>query len=381
MDPGTFFTISTTWLIVIFSLICVIYVTLLLAEYHNLQERSLQKRILFYFVCFTGVFLTRLLYQFYPKLFLLWSPFLYAFHTCLGVALYYIADLLASPEKKGSPLLHILLPLAMPVLLLVWIPFISLDAVLPRLFTMFLQTEVVFVGGYLIASLVRIHNFQRSLTKEQSSYSCYRKRGFISMTILTGIAWGHSFLTILVSSGAGCSPLWLLIPTAIAIAVMEVIWLCNQQRYNYLPQYRIPFKKTTNPEKEIFPVVPEQKKRIVAEAVVKHLSQRDFDYYFKQHKPYLNPKLQLTSLADALGVTREELSRFINKTYKMNFNTFLGRQRLEELERLRKQTKNNDVTIKKLLLQAGFPYYNSYMRARREAENQTPNKHQEKKEE
>ena len=51
--------------------------------------------------------------------------------------------------------------------------------------------------------------------------------------------------------------------------------------------------------------------------------------YFEKEKPYLNPELSLTNVADALKVNRTYLSRVINSQFNMNFYTFVNNYRID----------------------------------------------------
>ena len=51
--------------------------------------------------------------------------------------------------------------------------------------------------------------------------------------------------------------------------------------------------------------------------------------YFEKEKPYLNPELSLTDVADALNVNRTYLSRVINNQFNMNFYTFVNNYRID----------------------------------------------------
>ncbi|MDL2223952.1 hypothetical protein LJB92_01405 [Bacteroidales bacterium OttesenSCG-928-M06] len=104
---------------------------------------------------------------------------------------------------------------------------------------------------------------------------------------------------------------------------------------------------------------------VIPEAECK-LTKRGLDQFFRSQKPYLDPKCNLTDLAMELSVSREALSQFINRNYRVNFNVYVNRWRLKELERLKKKTENENVTLMNLLPMAGFGSYHSYMRAKKE---------------
>ena len=366
---------------------------MLLRENYGRRERAVQKGALVWFLCFTGMYFGRLFYKWYPELYTALEPLIYACHTCSGVAFYYIVFKMTSGTKEVRfPRVHIILPLIIPAVLAVWMPFVPFEVPLgivkgfralnpewplfSRVFASVMSAEVLFVGSYLILSLLRLRRYRRSLPVSKRRNARYRLRWVYVMMTLICIAWVHPAAALATSLEATYSAWWFLAPTVIAIVGMELILLNNLQRHNYPPPEAKPKPKPK--KKPVLPPVVEIPVPDVGEAdanvpppgrtAVKSMSKKDFDAYFRKEKPYLDTELKLTTLAEQLGLGREELSRFINRTYGVNFNVFIGRWRLRELESLSRLKKNRDVPLKSLFRQAGFAYYNGYLRARHEAE-------------
>ena len=57
----------------------------------------------------------------------------------------------------------------------------------------------------------------------------------------------------------------------------------------------------------------------------------------------------MTDLVEDLDVNRTVLSAFINQTYGMNFNRYLNRFRLRELDRLRLRPANQGKSVSSLI--------------------------------
>lgn len=93
------------------------------------------------------------------------------------------------------------------------------------------------------------------------------------------------------------------------------------------------------------------------------LTGKRFEEYFREHKPYLNPELKITDLIDPLKANRTVISNFVNKTYGVNFNRYINRLRVKELERLKNLPKNKGMEIPQLLSKAGFSSMRNYTRA------------------
>ena len=71
----------------------------------------------------------------------------------------------------------------------------------------------------------------------------------------------------------------------------------------------------------------------------------------------------MTDLVEDLDVNRTVLSAFINQTYGMNFNRYLNRFRLRELDRLRLRPANQGKSVSSLIGQVGFKDFRTYSRA------------------
>ncbi|MEG1649107.1 MAG: AraC family transcriptional regulator, partial [Rikenellaceae bacterium] len=88
-----------------------------------------------------------------------------------------------------------------------------------------------------------------------------------------------------------------------------------------------------------------------------------FERHIHTHKPYLNPSLRITDLAQELGTNRTYLSVFINTEYGVNFSRYINRLRLNELDRLRRTPSLSELTRTELIDRAGFSNYQGYVRS------------------
>lgn len=96
----------------------------------------------------------------------------------------------------------------------------------------------------------------------------------------------------------------------------------------------------------------------------KPLSKRAFESYMSRHKPFLNPEFKIADLAEAMDTNRTYISNFLNNTYGINFNRYINRRRLRELERLRKLPSNIGKAPHDLFDKAGFSTYKQYKRTK-----------------
>jgi len=91
------------------------------------------------------------------------------------------------------------------------------------------------------------------------------------------------------------------------------------------------------------------------------LSYLDADFYLKQinhlmetDQEYLDPDLNLISLAKRMNTPRNNLSRIINEATGYNFTDFINSYRIEKLLRLMKDHDRADESILTLAFEAGF---------------------------
>jgi AraC-like DNA-binding protein len=92
------------------------------------------------------------------------------------------------------------------------------------------------------------------------------------------------------------------------------------------------------------------------------LNKEQFDCYIKLHKPYLEPNLKITDLAERLHVNRTYVSSFINNEYGNNFSSYINKLRMKEFELLRTNNKFEDISNSELAEKVGFGSYRSYTR-------------------
>ena len=165
------------------------------------------------------------------------------------------------------------------------------------------------------------------------------------------------------------SSIWTLI-VALSIAMQHVLLAYHVMRRDYVPY--IITEKTPKQPKATKKHVPQTEEQAVetkekAKAPRKQhsgkLNRRRFESFIRNEKPYLNPDYKITDLVEALDINRTTLSAFINRTYGVNFNRYLNRLRLKELEKLRSQPDGQGKSISSLLDKAGFKDFRNYSRA------------------
>jgi len=80
--------------------------------------------------------------------------------------------------------------------------------------------------------------------------------------------------------------------------------------------------------------------------------------YMQKEKPYLQPKLSLSELAQKLDLSTNQLSQIINQQAGVNFYDFVNKYRVEEF--LQQAEKNRNFSLLALALDAGFNSKSSF---------------------
>ncbi len=76
--------------------------------------------------------------------------------------------------------------------------------------------------------------------------------------------------------------------------------------------------------------------------------------YMETRKAFLNPDINLESLANEISVNPRILSQLINETYKKNFKSYILEYRIRESMKILADEKQSDLTILEVLYQVGF---------------------------
>jgi len=76
--------------------------------------------------------------------------------------------------------------------------------------------------------------------------------------------------------------------------------------------------------------------------------------FMHERKPYLNPELTLTSLAQELDLSRGQLSQLINDGIGDNFYDFINKYRVEQVKVLMHDPAMKNFNMLGVALEAGF---------------------------
>lgn len=120
-----------------------------------------------------------------------------------------------------------------------------------------------------------------------------------------------------------------------------------------------------------FPSALKEKSVVLDEDQIEAL-QEELRSYFKEEEPFLNPQLNLKTVADVLELNTNKISYLINKAFNLNFNDFVNSYRLDYFKAIALDPKNAHLTILGLAYDSGFnskAVFNTFFK---KMENMTP---------
>jgi AraC-like DNA-binding protein len=91
-----------------------------------------------------------------------------------------------------------------------------------------------------------------------------------------------------------------------------------------------------------------------------------------QHKPYLDPTLNLQTLADKVGINTHELSLVLNKGFGMNFYAYINSLRTKEAIRLLESGQYGHGDMEVISIRAGFNSRTTFYAAIKKLKGETP---------
>ncbi len=99
------------------------------------------------------------------------------------------------------------------------------------------------------------------------------------------------------------------------------------------------------------------------------------DAYLRDHKPYINPRLTLHELADALELHPNVLSKTINDGFERNFFDLVNSYRIEEFKRLLEIPQYENYTLLGIAFEVGFNSKTAFNRSFKKLTQLTPSEY------
>jgi len=82
--------------------------------------------------------------------------------------------------------------------------------------------------------------------------------------------------------------------------------------------------------------------------------------YMNLEKPYLDPDLTLTELAERLDIKVKDLSQVINNNFELRFFDYINKYRIQEAKALIENPPDPKMTILEIMYQVGFNSKSSF---------------------
>lgn len=290
----------------------------------------------------------------------------------------YIHRLLYKNRLNWKQLLpHLLLPLAY-LAYCAWILPHSYEEIivlwqigtLPILYFCIELLGLLSVAFYAFIGFKHLKAFQQKSGEQYSNTPAVTK--FIALLLgvvgLLVIAWSISFLNQLVFDNAlvwvTYNTMWIIVPL--------LFFLVGYYAFSQPAVFRlsVPNPVVVNPVAESEPVTASQKERLTAhetERLSQHLKQ-----LMEHDKCYLDPQLSLSSLADKLGTSSNNLSWLLNKVHQQRFYEYVNQHRINAfLERI-EQNAHHEFTILSLAMEVGFNSKSTFNKSFKTFVNETP---------
>ncbi len=212
-------------------------------------------------------------------------------------------------------------------------------------------------------------------------FYAYKKRiqGFFSNTYALELNWMRNFLFIysflflysIFESTIGnliidlhwTQRWWYQFFSALAIIYIGIKgYFTNTNTLNNL-DFNITSKKNTqsNSEKETNAILADSKTKI--------------EHYIQEHRPFLDPDLNLTQLSKMLKMSVPELSETINSGFNKNFNDFINEYRVHEVQKMLKEGKQKKLSLLGIAYECGFNSKATFNRVFKKFTNTSPSQY------
>lgn len=220
-------------------------------------------------------------------------------------------------------------------------------------------TKTIIMVGYFVFQVYLIKKYAifNLLKSETKCYLCYWFILFLGaqLFLLIGLIIEQSFEIKIIKD-----------PYEFAIymiALFQFIILIGLLVFPVLLYGNTLTQKKTS-EKYLQSRLNEEDKNEILNKLVNFMKNKD--------KPYLNEKITLSSLADLLKISPQELSQVINEKEEKNFNDFINSYRIEEAKALLTSSSIDKLTIEAIASKAGFNSKSAFYSAFKKQTGQTP---------
>ena len=357
---------------VISSLSCAVMLAIYRHRHGKQDENILYRLLITYFLAISLLWAISLVYVYFPLLYVRIN-ILYYLGLFWGQVVFYqfIYTLTRLPGEKRFFPVHYIIPLVIVGVFAVWSAFVPFDVQVQlvvsrgepvpgyeaysRLFTSRLAFRGVWNIVYTALAWWRLLAYRRTIA-DYSSNADRSSLAWVALLLLISFSLvPPSLLSAVYSKKVLISSILLLLPQLLLVVQHAIV--CYNMAVGNFVVIRYP------EDEEDYPVLPETTTITEEERAARR---RKFEKYMNEHRPYLNPELQISDLALAFGTNRTYLSRFINREYGMNFSRYINLLRFQEMERLRNDLTCAHLAEEERACMAGFGNFRGYMKMKKQ---------------
>lgn len=372
-------------------------IVLLLLSYHNSlthTELSIKQAATLYMGATAFNWMSVFLYLFFPSVFVIVQAPLYLSLMFAPVFFYRLIHILTSlRNKEHFSVWHYLIPAAISLTPGIWSLFVPYEIqqaitegwgtvrpegyeVYSYLFTSKMLMRFIYGVIYMTLVFVRLSRYHKAVN---GSPNLIRKplKWIRLLALLTVASMGASAISAIMRTVGLYFSLLGAVASALIIAQQIFLTYHIIQR-GYMLYITFPGRehaglgtdKAELPSTDTRIATPahksqhaEKPRKTYSRSSGNTLTKESFEAYFRKNKPYLNPSFRITDLVEAMDVNRSYLSGFVNKTYGMNFNRYVNRCRLLELQKLNISSASAGKPLAEVTVMAGFSNLRHYQRA------------------
>ncbi len=357
---------------VISSLSCAVMLAIYRHRHGKQDENILYRLLIAYFLAISLLWAISLVYVYFPMLYVRIN-ILYFIGLLWGQVVFYqfIYTLTRLPGEKRFSRIHYIIPLVIVGVFAVWSALVPFDVQVQlvvsrgepvagyeaysRLFTSRLAFRGVWNIVYTALAWWRLLAYRRTIA-DYSSNADRSSLAWVALLLLISFSLvPPSLLSAVYSKKVLISSILLLLPQLLLVVQHAIV--CYNMAVGNFVVIRYP------EEEEDYPVLPETTTITEEERAARR---RKFEKYMNEHRPYLNPELQISDLALAFSTNRTYLSRFINREYSMNFSRYINLLRFQEMERLRNDLTCAHLAEEERACMAGFGNFRGYTKMKKQ---------------
>ncbi len=296
-----------------------------------------------YLSLFIYLLYTKLIFD-YPSYFLLLIPV----EMSIGPLLYFYVLSFIKNKQKFHPVDIInFIPLMIAIIIIIPYGFAPYEEKVELVKMLIMEAEYKFFQ-ILVSSVaaVVLPIFYISLSiyqiwfRKPSENLAYRP---IILLITLLIIW--LFLGVVGIAGAVTFSPRLLVIDSVVISIIIISFFLISNKYPYLMQ---------------FGTIPPKKKYVKSylDKVDRKNINRQLKIIMEEEKMFCDEDLTLGRLSDALELTKNQLSQFLNTYHKKNFNNFVNTYRIEEAKKIMAEEQERQIIS--IAFAVGFNSYSSF---------------------